>query len=85
MCGIAGIINKGDTSLDLSGKILAMSKAIQHRGPDGEGFMIATSETSVPYFSQLQRNYLHTELPYIPKHSITESDSTPKPRLIEQR
>ncbi len=85
MCGIAGIINKGDTSLDLSGKIRAMSKAIQHRGPDGEGFMIATSETSVPYFSQLQRHYLHTELPYIPKHSITESDSTGKLAFAHRR
>jgi len=39
MCGIAGIIDKNDKSIALD-EIKAMTDAIVHRGPDGEGFFI---------------------------------------------
>ncbi|MBP7184928.1 MAG: asparagine synthase (glutamine-hydrolyzing), partial [Saprospiraceae bacterium] len=38
MCGIAGIFNFSSSSIDISSKITAMTKALAHRGPDGEGF-----------------------------------------------
>lgn len=73
MCGIAGIISKGSTSLPINEKIVSMSHAIRHRGPDGEGFMFVTNKRATPYFDRLQSHYTHTELPYIPKSHITES------------
>jgi len=39
MCGIAGFVGKGDRD-----DILAMTSALRHRGPDGEGFFIDESE-----------------------------------------
>lgn len=38
MCGIAGIINPADPSLERS--IKSMTDAISHRGPDGDGFYL---------------------------------------------
>jgi asparagine synthase (glutamine-hydrolysing) len=40
MCGIAGIIQKKTSSMDLQQSMLGMLDKIQHRGPDGEGIMI---------------------------------------------
>ena len=73
MCGIAGIISKGSTSLNINEKIVSMSHAIRHRGPDGEGFMLVDDERVTPYFGELQSQSAHTELPYIPKVHISES------------
>lgn len=39
MCGIAGIINFQNTTLHLPTEVKKMSRAISHRGPDGEGFL----------------------------------------------
>ena len=39
MCGIAGIINKKGTILSLTA-LKAMTDAVVHRGPDGEGHFI---------------------------------------------
>jgi len=39
MCGIAGIINKDRTPVDLK-SLKAMTDAVKHRGPDGEGHFI---------------------------------------------
>ena len=44
MCGIAGIVSQ-DTSQIHIGRLKAMSDAIAHRGPDGEGFWINPSNT----------------------------------------
>ena len=35
MCGIAGIVTKRENKKEI---IEAMSKRIEHRGPDGEGY-----------------------------------------------
>ena len=42
MCGINGIINlsKKNSKEELINKILAMNNSINHRGPDGEGYVI---------------------------------------------
>ena len=51
MCGIAGIISKSN-SLSLKDKVFAMSQAIKHRGPDGEGFAFFSGVNSVPAYSE---------------------------------
>jgi asparagine synthase (glutamine-hydrolysing) len=40
MCGIAGIIQKKPTGMDLKESMQSMLHQIQHRGPDGEGILI---------------------------------------------
>jgi asparagine synthase (glutamine-hydrolysing) len=50
MCGIAGIISKNN-SLSLKDIVFAMSQAIKHRGPDGEGFAFFSNAKSIPVFS----------------------------------
>lgn len=50
MCGIAGIISKTN-STSLKEDVLAMSQAIKHRGPDGEGFAFFTNSKSIAAYS----------------------------------
>jgi asparagine synthase (glutamine-hydrolysing) len=44
MCGIAGIrtFTRSDCSTDISDRLLAMSDAVAHRGPDGQGQWISS-------------------------------------------
>jgi asparagine synthetase B (glutamine-hydrolysing) len=45
MCGIAGIVNKqGDGAI--ASNLYAMSQSLKHRGPDGEGFLLANIKTA---------------------------------------
>lgn len=50
MCGIAGIISKSAGS-SLKEQVLAMSQAIRHRGPDGEGFAFFSEQGGLPVYS----------------------------------
>jgi asparagine synthase (glutamine-hydrolysing) len=49
MCGIAGIINFGE--LHISAPLQAMSKALRHRGPDGEGFFFLQEDVPMAAYS----------------------------------
>ena len=75
MCGIAGIILKTNLEFNLQEKIKLMSKTIAHRGPDGEGFLVADEKNTTPFFDSLSNNYTRTDLPFIPKQHILESSS----------
>ncbi len=44
MCGIAGIISNNPTLVQYN-TLQLMGNALQHRGPDGEGFWINTTHT----------------------------------------
>lgn len=50
MCGIAGIISKIN-SVSLKDMVFAMSQAIKHRGPDGEGFAFFSDTKFLPAYS----------------------------------
>ncbi len=50
MCGIAGILSKSGNPA-LQEQVLAMSQAIRHRGPDGEGFAFFSEQGSLPVYS----------------------------------
>jgi asparagine synthase (glutamine-hydrolysing) len=72
MCGIAGIILKERNSLNLVQKIVSMSETLSHRGPDGEGFIMANETYVTPHFNQGgpgSLNYLN----YAPASHISES------------
>jgi asparagine synthase (glutamine-hydrolysing) len=77
MCGIAGIILKRKGTFSLSEKILAMTRAIAHRGPDGEGFALGNEKEVHPALEERSR-YMRNDLSYIPKISLKEiqSDAT---------
>ena len=77
MCGIAGIILKQKAEFNLAEKIASMTNAISHRGPDGEGFILANEQNITPHFNKLQQNYKRTDLNYIPKTSLQNSESNP--------
>ncbi|MBA3680596.1 MAG: asparagine synthase (glutamine-hydrolyzing) [Bacteroidetes bacterium] len=74
MCGIAGIILKKRSDLNIAEKIAVMTNAIGHRGPDGEGFLLAGEQTVTPYFNVLQQNYQRQDLNYIPKNNLKTGD-----------
>jgi len=74
MCGIAGIILKQRSGIDLPEKIATMTNAISHRGPDGEGFLIAGENAAIPCFNTLQQNYQRKDLNYIPKTNLNNAD-----------
>ena len=50
MCGIAGVISKTN-SVSLKDTVLAMSQAVKHRGPDGEGFAFFSTAKTTPAYS----------------------------------
>jgi asparagine synthase (glutamine-hydrolysing) len=60
MCGIAGVFSK-DNSVSIKETVYAMSQAIKHRGPDGEGFLFFNNSIAVPVYS--------TETPTVNKQS----------------
>jgi asparagine synthase (glutamine-hydrolysing) len=74
MCGIAGIILKQKVNFNLNQKIVAMTDALSHRGPDGEGFILAGDQTITPHFNTLKQNYHRADLNYIPKTSLQDYD-----------
>ncbi len=74
MCGIAGIILKQKVNFNLNQKIVAMTDALSHRGPDGEGFILAGDRTITPHFNTLKQNYNRADINYIPKTSVQHSD-----------
>lgn len=51
MCGIAGIASKTAQAPNLKEAVFGMSRAIAHRGPDGEGFAFFYGDTAQPLFS----------------------------------
>lgn len=72
MCGIAGIVLKEKNSFDLGHKIVSMSDALSHRGPDGEGFIFATENTVTPCFHTLKKKYERGDLKYLPQSPVSE-------------
>jgi asparagine synthase (glutamine-hydrolysing) len=69
MCGISGIILKQKNNLNLIEKIVSLTDAIKHRGPDGEGFILANEQFVSPHFNN-QQNYNRKELNYLPKVNL---------------
>ena len=70
MCGIAGIISKTNL-VSVKDAVFAMSQAIKHRGPDGEGFVFFSDSKSLPVYS--------VDTPIVNKesHSFLFNPSTP--------
>lgn len=81
MCGIAGIILKNNQSFNAIEKIIQLSQAIQHRGPDGEGFLIATKQGNITC-SLAQNVQTNSTLPYAPQTNILTIQQNDNTQLL---
>jgi asparagine synthase (glutamine-hydrolysing) len=70
MCGISGIIfrNNSQNAMDLA---LKMSRAIRHRGPDGEGLLAISENSITPYKTSESEQFKGNAASYIPKQEYT--------------
>lgn len=73
MCGISGIWLKQASSADLKGTIYRLSQTIKHRGPDGEGFMLASAEKAEAFFSEDTPRFQNKDLNYLPSKHLKEA------------
>ena len=60
MCGIGGIINLENKSINLVDGAEIISKTLQHRGPDDEGFYFLKMKKFVPLTEIIHRKNLST-------------------------
>ncbi len=72
MCGITGIALKTTDSLNIKEAIQAMSKSIKHRGPDGEGFLLADRKRVTVCSSNDTPSFKSTSLNYLPQKNVSE-------------
>ncbi len=71
MCGISGIIVKNN-SLNAMDVALKMSRAIKHRGPDGEGLLAITKNAITPYKTSESEKFKDSSVAYVPKQEYKE-------------
>ncbi len=86
MCGIAGLVSKTN-SVSVKEAVFAMSQAIKHRGPDGEGFVFLSNEKTEPVYS-LDTPRVNKEskaFKFNPSHSITDLNSNHSLALAHRR
>ncbi len=71
MCGIAGIIVKQyhQSATEIA---LNMSRAIRHRGPDGEGILAIAENKITPYKTSESEIFKSISVSYIPKEDYKE-------------
>lgn len=75
MCGIAGILVKKPTDRSMAERLLDLSRLLKHRGPDGEGFLIARANLCVPYYHAFHPR-TSDDFPYLPKEKLPASVNT---------
>jgi asparagine synthase (glutamine-hydrolysing) len=79
MCGIAGIVKFNNSSVDALAAIQKMDNAINHRGPDGDGYLVINGGTEIPAFGKdtpsaiIESSILHK--PTQPLSKITVVDA----------
>lgn len=74
MCGIAGII-EFNTATNLVPAITNMTKSIQNRGPDDEGFLLFDNIATPYYGNQSDKNIISSQLAYHPKENIGNANN----------
>ncbi|MEK6614974.1 MAG: asparagine synthase (glutamine-hydrolyzing) [Bacteroidota bacterium] len=71
MCGITGIINLNGNIGDIPRHISAMTNAIRHRGPDGEGFLFMNDSEMVSAFGKdTPESVINSSFNYSPKNPV---------------
>ncbi|HXD94218.1 MAG TPA: asparagine synthase (glutamine-hydrolyzing), partial [Bacteroidia bacterium] len=78
MCGIAGIVKLKNSSLNLCNGIVQMTNAISHRGPDGEGFLLADESSVVAaYGDKTPEEIKNSRFDFSPSRHIIDTGSNP--------
>lgn len=72
MCGIAGIFLKRPQTINLKRSIQSMTRAIKHRGPDGEGYLLGSLDGYKPFFG-INKNSSQL-FKFIPETAIEQAD-----------
>ena len=87
MCGICGIISLNGNSPGLLEAARLMNAAIRHRGPDGEGFLLASSDWQpVPVFSEETPDEISSSgFAHAPLTHISNFSSDPQLILAHRR
>lgn len=75
MCGIAGIILKQKSDLNIPETVLKLSRAIKHRGPDGEGVITISPTQITSYKTDHSPSFSNTLSNYIPKQNLNLSEN----------
>jgi asparagine synthase (glutamine-hydrolysing) len=70
MCGIAGIICKNQPGFHVLTTISAMSNALRHRGPDGEGFLAINQKHLVSLSGKETPKFKSNTAAYLPSYAI---------------
>ncbi len=78
MCGIAGIVQLKNSSLNLCNSIVRMTDAISHRGPDGEGFLLAGEKDLVAaYGNNTPEEIKNNRFDFSPSVHISDTGNKP--------
>jgi len=85
MCGIGGIFVKKAATVNLHTAIIKMSDVLSHRGPDGEGFVVLSSEKTTPYYNNIEPDKTDRPLTWLPKESLPQNLSGAKLVLMHRR
>ena len=65
MCGIGGIVNLENKSIDIINGAAVISKTLRHRGPDDEGFLFFNNDKTVcGYGEDTQQQSITISLPF---------------------
>jgi asparagine synthase (glutamine-hydrolysing) len=79
VCGIAGIVKLKNSSLNLRNSIVQMTNAISHRGPDGEGFLLADESgvVAAAYGDKTPEEIKSSRFDFSPARHIIDTTSNP--------
>lgn len=78
MCGIAGILNLDNRSVDYS-MFRSMLDALRHRGPDDEGYLFINTHKNTYQIiggEETPASVFTSQFPYAPKHKLCEVPDT---------
>jgi len=74
MCGISAVIIRKNTVKDLRDRLVRMTDAIKHRGPDDEGYVIINRDNNASCFggNDTKVYAANSNIQYLPKANINE-------------
>src|SRR5687767_9041656 len=75
MCGIAGIISLSEQKPDIKNNIRLMTNSIRHRGPDGEGFLLANNDKCIAWGGpDTPESIYKSDFAFAPQQNIEQAD-----------
>ena len=87
MCGIAGILARTAHPTDWVASMVRLSNTLQHRGPDGEGFVVINDTRSATCYggSDTQADVARSSYAYSPTANIAQHNGSFRLGLLHRR